>query len=51
MATSVTGTPSQSATALADERVKLRKVLRRFDLVCFTIAAFIALDTIASTAA
>ena len=51
MATSVTGTPSHSATALAEERVKLRKVLRRFDLICFTIAAFIALDTIASTAA
>ena len=31
--------------------MKLRKVLRRFDLVCFTIAAFIALDTIAATAA
>ena len=26
-------------------------MLRRFDLVCFTIAAFIALDTIAATAA
>ena len=36
---------------MAEERVKLRKVLRRFDLICFTIAAFIALDTIAATAA
>ncbi len=51
MATSVTGAPSQSAHAMAEERAKLRKVLRRFDLVCFTIAAFIALDTIAATAA
>jgi len=50
MATSVTGV-AQHATAMTEERVKLRKVLRRFDLVCFTIAAFIALDTIASTAA
>ena len=51
MATTVIDAASQSATAMAEERVKLRKVLRRFDLVCFTIAAFIALDTIAATAA
>ena len=59
MATTVPGTSSpapaapraQTATAIAEERVKLRKVLRRFDLICFTIAAFIALDTIAATAA
>ena len=51
MATTVTGAATQGATAIAEERVKLRKVLRRFDLICFTIAAFIALDTIASTAA
>src|ERR1035437_2253094 len=51
MATTVTDAASPSATAMAEERVKLRKVLRRFDLVCFTIAAFIALDTIAATAA
>ncbi|MGZ4199259.1 MAG: APC family permease [Thermoleophilia bacterium] len=51
MATSVTGADAQHTTAIAEERVKLRKVLRRFDLVCFTIAAFIALDTIAATAA
>jgi len=50
MATNVTGV-AQQGTAIAEERVKLRKVLRRFDLVCFTIAAFIALDTIAATAA
>jgi amino acid transporter len=41
----------QSAHAMADERAKLKKVLRRFDLVCFTIAAFISIDTIAATAA
>jgi amino acid transporter len=49
MASSVTQAPAHGA--MAEERVKLRKVLRRFDLVCFTIAAFIALDTIAATAA
>jgi hypothetical protein len=51
VATTVTDATSPSATAMAEERVKLRKVLRRFDLVCFTIAAFISLDTIAATAA
>ena len=51
MATTVTGAATQGATAIDEEREKLRKVLRRFDLVFFTIAAFIALDTIAVTAA
>jgi amino acid transporter len=51
MASNVTQAPEHGTTAMAEERVKLRKVLRRFDLVCFTIAAFIALDTIAATAA
>jgi len=37
--------------ALGQERKKLKKVLFRFDLVFFTIAAFISLDTIAVTAA
>jgi len=37
--------------ALGQERKKLKKVLHRFDLVFFTIAAFISLDTIAVTAA
>ena len=37
--------------AMQQERKKLRKVLTRFDLVFFTIAAFISLDTIAVTAA
>ena len=37
--------------AIDQERKKLKKVLHRFDLVFFTIAAFISLDTIAVTAA
>ena len=37
--------------ALDQERKKFKKVLHRFDLVFFTIAAFISLDTIAITAA
>jgi len=40
-----------AAHAMGEERKKLRKVLTRFDLVCFTIAAFISIDTIAATAA
>jgi len=50
MATTITGA-DQSAHAMQQERKKLRKVLTRFDLVCFTIAAFISIDTIAATAA
>ena len=50
MATTMTGV-DQSAHAMQQERKKLRKVLTRFDLVCFTIAAFISIDTIAATAA
>ena len=37
--------------AMGQERTKMRKVLTRFDIVFFTIAAFISLDTIAVTAA
>jgi amino acid transporter len=37
--------------AMGQERTKMRKVLTRFDIVFFTIAAFISLDTIALTAA
>jgi len=40
-----------AAHAMNEERKKLKKVLTRFDLVCFTIAAFISIDTIAATAA
>jgi amino acid transporter len=43
-------TPASGA-AIAQERKKLKKVLHRFDLVFFTIAAFISLDTIAVAAA
>jgi glutamate:GABA antiporter len=51
MATDVTAAPAQTGHAIDQERKKLRKVLRQFDLVFFTIAAFISLDTIAITAA
>ena len=37
--------------AMGEERKKMRKVLTRFDIVFFTVAAFISLDTIAVTAA
>ena len=40
-----------AAGAMGQERTKMRKVLTRFDIVFFTIAAFISLDTIAVTAA
>jgi len=42
---------SPEGGALGQERKKLKKVLFRFDLVFFTIAAFVSLDTIAVTAA
>ena len=44
-------TPDHATHALGEERKKLKKVLTRFDLICFTIAAFISIDTIAATAA
>ena len=50
MATDVTTAPV-TGHAIDQERKKLKKVLHRFDLVFFTIAAFISLDTIAVTAA
>jgi len=40
-----------AASAMGAERAKMRKVLSRFDIIFFTIAAFISLDTIAVTAA
>ena len=40
-----------AAGAMGRERKKMRKVLTRFDIVFFTIAAFISIDTIAATAA
>ena len=48
MATDVTPVTGH---AIDQERKKLKKVLHRFDLVFFTIAAFISLDTIAVAAA
>jgi amino acid transporter len=50
MATDVERTHA-GAESLDVERAKMRKVLSRFDIVFFTIAAFISLDTIAVTAA
>jgi glutamate:GABA antiporter len=44
-------TPDVGSGAMGQERKKMRKVLSRFDIVFFTIAAFISLDTIALTAA
>jgi glutamate:GABA antiporter len=43
--------PDLGGGAMGQERKKMRKVLSRFDIVFFTIAAFISLDTIALTAA
>ncbi len=43
MATDVTPI---TGVGIAQERKKLKKVLHRFDLIFFTIAAFISLDTI-----
>ena len=43
--------PDVGGGAMGQERKKMRKVLSRFDIVFFTIAAFISLDTIALTAA
>lgn len=53
MASEIAQSPdaASSSHAMAQERKKLRKVLTRFDLICFTIAAFISIDTIAATAA
>ena len=51
MASQVQTPAASGGTALDQERKKLKKVLFRFDLVFFTIAAFISLDTIALTAA
>jgi hypothetical protein len=44
------GTEEQRQHAMQAERSKLRQVLKRFDLVCFTIVALIAVDGISSLA-
>ena len=51
MATNAGDQPALGGHMIAEERKKLKKVLHRFDLIFFTIAAFISLDTIAITAA
>jgi amino acid transporter len=52
MSTDLTRTPAASpANAMGQERDKLKKSLRRIDLVFITLAALIAIDTIAATAA
>ena len=52
MSTDLTRTPAASpANAMGQERDKLKKSLRRIDLVFITLAALIAIDTIAVTAA
>src|SRR5271157_501065 len=52
MATNASAEAAAAAAthAMGVERKKLRKVLKRFDLICFTIVAFIAVDTIPSLA-
>ena len=51
MATDIQTPVAGGGHAIAQERKKLKKVLFRFDLVFFTIAAFVSLDTIAVAAA
>ena len=51
MSTDLAPTPqAQAANAMGSERGKLKKSLRRMDLVFITLAALIAIDTIAVTA-
>ena len=42
--------PARQTHAFGQERQKLRKSLRRIDLVFITVAALVAIDTIAVTA-
>jgi len=43
-------TPLQRPTLISQERTKLRKVLRRFDLILFSACALVGLDTVAYAA-
>ncbi len=45
------GSAHQDPHAMRHERTKLRKVLKRFDLICFTVVAFVSVDTISSLGA
>jgi amino acid transporter len=42
------GTQQHQQHAMQEERSKLRKVLKRFDLICFTLVAIVAVDGISS---
>lgn len=44
------GTPERAGRLAFEEKAKLRKVLRRFDLVLFTACAIVGLDTVAFAA-
>ena len=46
----VRGTAKADGTLAAREKAKLRKVLRRFDLVLFTACAIVGLDSVAAAA-
>jgi hypothetical protein len=43
-----TGAPAEGTLAV-QEKAKLRKVLRRFDLVLFTACAIVGLDSVAAS--
>jgi glutamate:GABA antiporter len=48
MATAETAHPAAEGTLATKEKAKLRKVLRRFDLVLFTACAIVGLDSVAA---
>ncbi len=50
MATAETAHPAAEGTLATREKAKLRKVLRRFDLVLFTACAIVGLDSVAAAA-
>lgn len=50
MATAEIAHPSGDGTLATKEKAKLRKVLRRFDLVLFTACAIVGLDSVAAAA-
>ena len=50
MATAEIAHPSGDGTLATREKAKLRKVLRRFDLILFTACAIVGLDSVAAAA-